>query len=227
MNVVNEPMLKRVAGVKPAQAKKIIEWRDANGPFTCREELRTVKGVGDKTYQQCVGFLRVNMAAKESEEKCFNLNTKIVDKKRKRKIVDEKISGKKSRKDFTCNLLDQTNIHPETYSVAEKVIKSANVPKGGLSELNYLTKVSNVLKEKDLKDLSTKLLVELPTLQLIIEGLQQINATTDIRDEFAQTLFRNRIMNIRDLRRGQILKGRVNNVTDFGVFIDVGVGKVR
>ena len=63
LNTASAPLLERVSGLTPALAKAIVEWRDANGKFTSREQLKKVKGLGPKAFEQCAGFLRIRGAA--------------------------------------------------------------------------------------------------------------------------------------------------------------------
>lgn len=51
---------RHVAGLNTGRARNIAEWREQNGPFINREQLKLVKGMGPKTYQQCAGFIRIN-----------------------------------------------------------------------------------------------------------------------------------------------------------------------
>ena len=62
LNTASAPLLERVSGLTPSLAKSIVEWRDANGRFTSREDLHKVKGLGPKAYEQCAGFLRIRGA---------------------------------------------------------------------------------------------------------------------------------------------------------------------
>ena len=62
LNTASAPLLERVSGLTPSLAKSIVEWRDANGRFSSREDLRKVKGLGPKAYEQCAGFLRIRGA---------------------------------------------------------------------------------------------------------------------------------------------------------------------
>ena len=59
LNTASAPLLERVSGITPTLAKAIVEYRDANGKFRSREELKKVKGLGDKAFEQCAGFLRI------------------------------------------------------------------------------------------------------------------------------------------------------------------------
>lgn len=51
---------RHIAGLNANRAKNIIEWREKNGPFVNREQLKKVKGLGPKSFQQCAGFIRIN-----------------------------------------------------------------------------------------------------------------------------------------------------------------------
>ncbi len=63
LNTASAPLLERVSGVGPALAQAIVAWRDEHGAFKSREELKQVKGLGAKAFEQCAGFLRIRGAA--------------------------------------------------------------------------------------------------------------------------------------------------------------------
>ncbi|APR94518.1 RNA-binding protein [Pandoraea thiooxydans] len=60
VNTASVPLLARVSGLNSALAKNIVEFRDSNGAFPSREALKKVPRLGDKTFEQAAGFLRVN-----------------------------------------------------------------------------------------------------------------------------------------------------------------------
>ena len=60
INTASAPLLARVSGLNSVLAKNIVEYRDANGPFPNRKTLRKVPRLGDKTFEQAAGFLRIN-----------------------------------------------------------------------------------------------------------------------------------------------------------------------
>ena len=62
LNTASAPLLERVSGLTPTLAQAIVEWRDANGKFESREQLKKVKGLGPKAFEQCAGFLRIRGA---------------------------------------------------------------------------------------------------------------------------------------------------------------------
>ncbi|MFG7034767.1 Tex family protein [Burkholderia pseudomallei] len=59
-NTASAALLARVSGLNSTLARNIVDYRDANGPFPSREHLRRVPRLGDKTFEQAAGFLRIN-----------------------------------------------------------------------------------------------------------------------------------------------------------------------
>lgn len=59
VNTASPALLSRVSGLTAVTAKNIVAYREENGPFTAREQLKKVSKLGPKAYQQCAGFLRV------------------------------------------------------------------------------------------------------------------------------------------------------------------------
>lgn len=60
VNTASAPLLERVAGVTAALAKNIVAYRDDNGGFSSRKELKKVPRLGPKAFEQCAGFLRIH-----------------------------------------------------------------------------------------------------------------------------------------------------------------------
>ncbi|HWH73541.1 MAG TPA: Tex family protein [Methylibium sp.] len=59
LNTASAPLLARVSGLSNAVAQGIVRWRDTHGAFRNRRQLREVQGLGDKTFEQAAGFLRI------------------------------------------------------------------------------------------------------------------------------------------------------------------------
>ncbi len=59
LNTASHSLLKYVSGINSSLAKKIVKFRDQNGPISSRDELKNVSGMGDKTFEQCAGFLKI------------------------------------------------------------------------------------------------------------------------------------------------------------------------
>ncbi len=59
LNTASAPLLERVAGLNKTMAENIVIYRDLNGAFNNRKQLLKVSRLGDKTFEQCAGFLRI------------------------------------------------------------------------------------------------------------------------------------------------------------------------
>lgn len=104
--------------------------------------------------------------------------------------------------------LDNTDIHPESYQLAKKLLKE------GAQKIELADKVK-------INQLANKYEISNTTVSDMIKQLQQ--AGRDIRDELPGALLRKDVLKITDLKSGMQLEGTVRNVTDFGAFIDLGV----
>jgi uncharacterized protein len=60
VNTASPALLTHIAGIGPTLAKRIVKYRDTNGPFPNREAIKDVQGIGPKTFEQAAGFLRIN-----------------------------------------------------------------------------------------------------------------------------------------------------------------------
>lgn len=112
------------------------------------------------------------------------------------------------------NPLDNTAVHPESYSVVEAIASDLNVP------LNQVTQIAEKLKKTNLKKYITDSVGE-PTLRDILSELEKPGR--DPRAEFKYATFKEGIKEIRDLKQGMELEGIVTNVANFGAFVDIGV----
>lgn len=59
LNTASAPLLSYISGVSAAIAKNVVEYREQNGKFKDRSEIKNVKKLGNKTFEQCAGFLRI------------------------------------------------------------------------------------------------------------------------------------------------------------------------
>ncbi|MEH2394947.1 MAG: Tex family protein [Nostoc sp.] len=112
------------------------------------------------------------------------------------------------------NPLDNTAVHPESYSVVEAIASDLNVP------LNQVTQIAEKLKKTNLKKYVTNSVGE-PTLRDILSELEKPGR--DPRAEFKYATFKEGIKEIRDLKQGMELEGIITNVANFGAFVDIGV----
>ncbi|XP_053970251.1 S1 RNA-binding domain-containing protein 1 [Hylaeus volcanicus] len=203
VNTASQYLLKRVAGLNASRANGIIEWRTKFGAFRNRQQLLDVKGIGTKSFEQCAGFIRVLP------------ETSMTDTSAKTK----------SAKDLkhAPNLLDQTWIHPESYEIAQRFLEYCECNLADLGSNSFIDKI--VSREKEgCAALAAKFGTDETTMEIIVKGLS-MKKDEDIRLKTNYPLFRNSMLSINDIRTGTMLTGAVRNVTHFGAFVDVGVGR--
>jgi protein Tex len=175
VNTASIALLNRVSGLNETQATNIVEWRNANGRITNREQLKKVPRLGAKAFEQAAGFLRIQ-------------NGDVA--------------------------LDASAVHPESYSLVEKIASTNKcdiVNLVGNTELLCCVDANEFVSGE----------FGLPTVQDIIAELDKPGR--DPRPEFKAVVFKDGIEKMSDLSPDMILEGNVTNVTNFGAFIDIGV----
>lgn len=115
------------------------------------------------------------------------------------------------------NILDNTGIHPESYSIAKEILTSVQLSEKELGTEEAVEKLTRLSVEK----LAESLSVGEETLADILAGLTQPGR--DMRDEMPAPLLRTDVLSMEDLKPGMELTGTVRNVIDFGAFVDIGV----
>ena len=117
------------------------------------------------------------------------------------------------------NPLDNTIIHPESYHIAETILKEAGCKVSDLKE--NLDEVRQKLKTVNLDKIIKENDFGPQTAKDVYEAL--LKDRRDPRDEFEKPLLRSDILNMDDLKEGMVLEGTVRNVAKFGVFVDIGL----
>ena len=174
LNTASPSLLSHISGLSSTVCKNIVAYREENGSFSSRAELKKVPKLGPKAFEQCAGFLRV--------------------------------PGSR-------NPLDNTGVHPESYAVANEILKRCGISAKELGKAP--------VSVGDYKALADELGVGVPTLQDIVKELSKPGR--DMRDELPPPLLRTDVLDMKDLKEGMVLKGTVRNVIDFGAFVDIGV----
>lgn len=172
LNSATEVILTKISGISKTVAKNIVNYRKENGEFKNRNELKKVKALGAKTFEQAIGFLRIF----NSEE-----------------------------------FLDQTNIHPESYSLAKKIMKT----------YKYDQDKHNFAQKIDVELLTNEFNSDHYTINLIIDSL--LNPGKDIRDNKKGFVNNDNITEFEEIKVGDSFVGRVQNITDFGIFVFIGI----
>ena len=177
INTSSKSILKYVSGLTKSTIDKLYEYKE-NHKISNREEIKNIKGISDKVYEQCIGFLR---------------------------IPD------------STNPLDITGIHPESYEIANKLLKKYNLD---LKDINS-DSFKNTLEKINISEISKELNTDIYTLEDIVKELN--NPGLDPRDELESPILKSDILHIEDLTLGMEIEGTVRNVTSFGAFIDIGL----
>ena len=180
INTASWALLSFVSGIKKNVAKNLVDYRHENGDFKDRKQLKKVKGLGDKAFEQMAGFVVVP----DSE-----------------------------------NPLDNTIIHPESYHIAEIILKEAGCKVEDLKE--DLDVVRQKLQKINLEKIIKENDFGRETAKDVYEAL--LKDRRDPRDEFEKPLLRSDILNMDDLTEGMVLEGTVRNVAKFGAFVDIGL----
>ncbi len=116
------------------------------------------------------------------------------------------------------NFLDSTGVHPESYHIAEALLKELGLSEADLGQ-GHLQGLRN--KIKDIEALAEQLETGVPTLEDIIKELEKPGR--DPREDMPQPILHSEVLEIKDLQEGMKLKGTVRNIVDFGAFVDIGV----
>ena len=175
INTASKSLLSYVSGIGPKLAENIIDYRDENGAFSSRNDIKKVARLGGKAFEQGAGFLRIKNAK---------------------------------------NPLDDSAVHPESYAIVAKMAKDVNIT------VSDLIGNKAILQKIELVKYVTKD-VGLPTLTDILNELEKPGL--DPREQAKVFTFNQNIKTINDLKEGQLLPGIVNNITNFGCFVDIGI----
>ena len=175
INTASESLLSYVSGIGPKLAENIVQYRNENGAFNLRNDIKKVPRLGGKAYEQAAGFLRIKNAK---------------------------------------NPLDDSGVHPESYAVVDKMANDLN------SKVDDLIGNKEILKKINLQNYISET-IGLPTLKDIIKEIEKPGV--DPRAKAKAFSFDKNLKSIADLRIGQLLPGIVNNITNFGCFVDIGI----
>ena len=120
----------------------------------------------------------------------------------------------------TCPL-DNTPVHPESYPLAEQILAELGFSLEDLADKNKLDLLKTKIKLVDIDKLATKLNAGVFTVKDILDALTKPGR--DPREDLPAPLTRQNIIKLEDIKVGTIMRGTVRNITDFGVFVDIGI----
>jgi uncharacterized protein len=173
--------------------------------------LTYVSGIGPKLAERIVAFRDENGAfrSRETLKKVQGLGPKAFEQ-----------SAGFLRIRGGSNPLDASAIHPESYVIANAILKRAGVTAGTPPDQRHQA-LDRLRREMPLPELSEALGAGVPTLEDIFEQLARPGR--DPRQDLPLPILRSDVLKMEDLAPGMKLKGTVRNVVDFGAFVDIGV----
>ena len=168
--------------------------------------LNHVSGIGKSTAKNIIEY--------RDENGSFTNRKELLKVKKLGKKTFEQCAGfvKIDNPDYP---LDNTTIHPESYSATEKLLDKLNYT------VNDIGSDSLKLDNLDLKAISEELDIGQETLKDIISELKKPGR--DPREDMPKPILRKNVLSIEDLEIGMIMQGTVRNIVDFGAFVDIGV----
>jgi len=195
LNTASPSLLSYVAGVSPAIAKNILAFREENGKFISRAQLKKVGKLGPKAFEQCAGFLRIPGAKNPLDNTAVHPESY--------KVAESYLQIAKE-------------------PLPTVPVKSVETSMKSLKSLAAIAPQKPAEKpQPDYEAIAKRLEVGVPTLRDIVLELEKPGR--DPRDELPPVLLRSDVLNMEDLTEGMVLTGTVRNAVDFGVFVDIGV----
>lgn len=231
LNTASASLLSYIAGINMGIAKNIVAYREENGKFTNRKQLLKVSKLGEKTYNQCAGFMRISEGDNpldatsvhpESYSACEEMLSKLgIDKSEIAAggvdTIDEKIciiyKAEDDKKKKQVNMETRGKGMAALMALNEELHKKENAKAKKAEKERQLSKAI----EKMAEDLGLGVM----TLKDIIDEIKK--PARDPRDDAPPVIFRNDVRRFEDLKEGMELQGTVRNVVDFGAFVDIGV----
>jgi len=217
LNTASPSLLAHVAGINMGIARNIVAYREEKGAFKERNELKKVARLGEKTFDQCAGFIRITGGSNPLDSTSVHPESYGAAEAMLEKLGIDKDS---IRHGGAADI--EERIWQRYGSEDKKPASKARVK--GLAALAELTEREEKPKrnmKKALERMAGELGIGLPTLRDIIEEMKKPGR--DPREDAPPVVFRNDVRSFDDLKLDMELEGTVRNVVDFGAFVDIGV----
>ncbi|TCS76773.1 Tex family protein [Pectinatus cerevisiiphilus] len=117
--------------------------------------------------------------------------------------------------------LDNTPVHPESYELAEQILNKLGFSLTDMADKKKLDFLKMKMKLVNAEELAKKLNAGVPTVRDIMDALAKPGR--DPREDLPAPLTRQAIVKLDDIKVGTVMRGTVRNITDFGVFVDIGI----
>ena len=197
LNSASVQLLAHVAGVGTATAERIVAYRTEHGPFANRQQLLNVPRLGEKTFRQAAGFIRIRggeepLDASAVHPEAYPLARRI--------IADAQA---RNGAHWVAGALGTSD---------------GSDPLAGLNPADY---VQDSGTQTDTRVSADEAAVGVYTVEDIFTELRRPGL--DPRGSFRTARFSESVSHFEDVRPGMVLEGTVSNVAAFGAFVDIGV----
>ena len=217
LNTASPSLLAHVAGINMGIASNIVAYREQNGVFKERKELKKVAKLGEKTFNQCAGFIRISGGKNPLDSTSVHPESYKVAEAMLEKLGIEKDDLKKG------GIPDIDDRIWSVYGKEEKPAQPKKRAKGlaALAELSAKEEKPKRNMKKAIERMAADLDAGVPTLTDIVAEMKKPGR--DPREDAPPVVFRNDVKSFDDLKLDMELEGTVRNVVDFGAFVDIGV----
>ncbi|MGN1349978.1 MAG: Tex family protein [Anaerovoracaceae bacterium] len=236
LNTASPSLLSYISGINSSIAKNIVKYREENGAFTDRKQLLKVSKLGEKTFRQCAGFMRITDGDNPLDATAVHPESyEITEQMLAHLGIAREMITAGGAADIEERIREKYPVEPKRKKAPEKK-KEAPLPANGLAALAVLMEDEefNPKKKKGKKQepknqdisRSIRLMAEdlgigEMTLRDIVDEIRK--PARDPRESMPGVIFRSDVLSFEDLKVGMELEGTVRNVVDFGAFVDIGV----
>ncbi|MCL1808940.1 MAG: RNA-binding transcriptional accessory protein [Clostridiales bacterium] len=217
LNTASPSLLSYIAGINMGIAKNIVAYREENGRFRDRKDLKKVAKLGEKTFNQCAGFMRIAEGVDPLDGTSVHPESySAADAMLKKLGIDKADIAEGGVKDIEDKIC-------KAYPM-ETAKKTGSTRGQGLAALAALMAGDEDSKKhlgKSIEKMAGDIGLGLMTLRDIIDEIKKPGR--DPREGAPPVVFRSDVKSIEDLKIGMEMEGTVRNVVDFGAFVDIGV----
>lgn len=217
LNTASPSLLAHVAGINMGIARNIVAYREENGVFKDRKELKKVAKLGEKTFNQCAGFMRISDGKNPLDSTSVHPESyKAAEAMLEKLGIDKAQLGRGGVAELDDRIWDH---YGETAKKEQPKTRAKGF--GALAQLTAQDKKPKRNMKKAVEKMAQELEIGVPTLTDIIEEVKKPGR--DPREDAPAVIFRNDVRSFDDLKVDMELEGTVRNVVDFGAFVDIGV----
>lgn len=239
LNTASPSLLSYISGINSSIAKNIVKYREENGAFTDRKQLMKVSKLGEKTFKQCAGFMRISGGDDPLDATAVHPESYATTRVMLESLgITGDMIAAGGVSDIEDRICAKYPVESKRKKAPEKKKKEAELPSNGLAALAVLLddedfdpkKKKKESKKPEPKNQNIKRSIEkmaedlgmgVMTLTDIIDEIKK--PARDPRESMPGVIFRSDVLSFDDLKAGMELEGTVRNVVDFGAFVDIGV----